>query len=109
MPQELGSRSQLQRDDRVEVMNIEPTMAISTGGRGYEMAQTTAELKGRLDAWLRAHADEFEAAGPLRTMGYNSPMVPANRRFFEVEMPVRPVAAATATTDSKTSQAAGAR
>ena len=104
-----GDSGQDARDDRVDVVDIAPSMAISIGGRGYEMAQTTAALRARLEAWLAAHADTYEAAGPLRTMGYNSPMVPANRRFFEVEMPVRPVAAATATTDSKTSQAAGAR
>jgi hypothetical protein len=28
-------------------------------------------------------------AGPMRTMGYNSPMVAPSRRFYEVEIPVR--------------------
>jgi hypothetical protein len=91
-----GDSGQDTRDDRVDVVDIAPSMAISIGGRGYEMAQTIAGLRARLDAWLAAHGDEYEAAGPLRTMGYNSPMVPANRRFYEVEMPVRPVEAANA-------------
>lgn len=100
-----GDSGQDTRDERVDVVDIAPSMAISIGGRGYEMAQTTAALRARLEAWLAAHADSYEAAGPLRTMGYNSPMVPANRRFFEVEMPVRPVA----TAGEKLGQAANAR
>jgi uncharacterized surface protein with fasciclin (FAS1) repeats len=77
------------RDERVEVVDVAPLLAVSIGGRGYEMADKTDALQARLEAWLQAHAAEFERAGPLRTMGYNSPMVPSARRFFEVEMPVR--------------------
>jgi uncharacterized surface protein with fasciclin (FAS1) repeats len=93
-----GDSGQDARDDRVDVVDIAPSMAISIGGRGYEMAQTIATMRARLDAWLAANADAYEAAGPLRTMGYNSPMVPANRRYYEVEMPVRPVTKSTAPT-----------
>jgi hypothetical protein len=77
------------RDERVEVVDVEPALAISIGARGYETPAKTAELEARLSAWQREHAGEFEVAGPFRTMGYNSPMVPSARRFFEVELPVR--------------------
>jgi hypothetical protein len=46
------------------------------------------ELGAALSAWLAAQT-QLEADGPLRVMGYNSPMVPARKRFFEVELPVR--------------------
>ena len=32
---------------------------------------------------------EWVVAGPLRTMAYNSPMVRGDRRYFEVQLPVR--------------------
>jgi hypothetical protein len=42
------------------------------------------------------------AAGPLRIMAYNSPFVPRDRNFFEVQMPVLPV-------EKKDAQTANAR
>jgi hypothetical protein len=33
------------------------------------------------------------AAGSLRVMGYNSPFVPKEKNFFEVQIPVNPVEA----------------
>ena len=46
-------------------------------------------VTGEVIEMLAAHAGSLDACGPLRTMGHNSPMVPASRRFFEVEIPVR--------------------
>ncbi len=77
-------------DDRgVEVVDVAPVMALSIGATGYDTPERTEELQQVLRAWLEAHADFLEACGPLRTMGHNSPMVPARRRFYEVEIPVR--------------------
>jgi hypothetical protein len=42
-----------------------------------------------LKAWLKNHADRYEASGDLRVLGYNSPMIPRNKRYFEVQIPVR--------------------
>ncbi|MBK8978849.1 MAG: heme-binding protein [Planctomycetes bacterium] len=86
-------------DGNVEVMNVAPTLAISIGARGWERREDMASLQRALQDWLRAHAADFEQAGPLRTMGYNSPMVPAGRRFYEVEIPIRPVGARAAQGD----------
>lgn len=89
-------------DGTVEVIDVPAAMAISMGGRGNPSSRTTDEMKGMLEAWLTVHP-EYEAAGPERMMSYNGPSVRGRRRFFEVEMPVRLVAAAT-----KTAGAAGA-
>lgn len=78
-------------DEKVEVIDVAPIMALSMGMRGEVNKTTLAEAKAHLEAWLKEHAKEYEAGGPLRVMGYNSPFVAANRRFTEVEIPVRQV------------------
>jgi hypothetical protein len=76
-------------DEKVEVIDVAPIMALSMGIRGDATKTRLAEAKGHLDTWLKEHAKDFEASGPLRVMGNNSPFVAANRRFTEVEIPVR--------------------
>lgn len=78
----------LGRDGRVEVVDQPATTVLSIGARGYDTAQRTTALRARLDAWLASHP-EYEAAGAFRIMGYNSPSVSAERRYFEVQLPVR--------------------
>lgn len=62
---------------------------LTVGSRGWDRPNRVAELKTRLDAWL-AQSLEWEAAGTIRTMRYDSPSVSGERRCFEVQMPVRP-------------------
>ncbi len=76
-------------DKEVEVVDVPANMALSLGMRGDVTKARLAEARIHLDAWLAEHAVDYEASGPLRVMGYNSPFVAANRRFTEVEMPVR--------------------
>ncbi len=78
-------------DEKVEVIDVAPIMALSLGMRGEVNKTRLAEAKAHLETWLKEHAKEYEASGPLRVMGYNSPFVAANRRFTEVEIPVRQV------------------
>jgi hypothetical protein len=76
-------------DEKVEVIDVAPIMALSMGMRGEVNKTRLAEAKAHLEAWLNEHAREYEASGPLRVMGYNSPFVAAKQRFTEVEIPVR--------------------
>lgn len=78
-------------DEKVEVIDVAPIMALSLGMRGEVTRTRLADAKAHLDAWLKEHAKEYKASGPLRVMGYNSPFVAANKRFSEVEIPVRQV------------------
>lgn len=80
------------KDERVAVVDVPPSFAVSIGAMGYESPKSVAALHAELETWLADHADRFRAAGPMRTMGYNSPMVPPSMRFFEVEIPVEPIA-----------------
>ena len=81
------------KDGEVEVLDVPAMTAVSIGLRGDYTPERIGEARGRLEAWLKHHADRYEAAGPLRVMGYNSPMVPAEKRYAEVEFPVRANAA----------------
>jgi hypothetical protein len=76
-------------EDKVEVLDIPPQLAVSIGVRGDATKQRVAEAKRRLEAWLEAHATEYEAVGPLRVLGYNSPFVADEKRLTEVQIPVR--------------------
>lgn len=82
-------QGQTGKDEKVEVIDVPATMALSFGMRGDVTKARLAETRGHLEAWLRNNASEYEASGPLRVMGYNSPFVAASRRFTELEIPVR--------------------
>ena len=82
-------------DGTVEVVDQPPTTVLTIGSRGYDRPARIDELRARIAAWLDGNPD-WVAAGPLRTMGYNSPSVAAERRYFEVQQPVRARGAAIA-------------
>lgn len=77
-------------DGRVAVVDVQPMTVLSIGVRGPRTAKAVTEARERLDAWLEANRDRYVADGPLRVMGYNSPFVPREKNFFEVQIPVRP-------------------
>lgn len=79
------------KDEKVDVVDVPAGMALSLGMRGDISRARLAEAKAHLDTWLKQHGGEYEASGPLRVMGYNSPFVAASKRFTEVEIPVRQV------------------
>ena len=80
------------RDGRVEVVEVEPVTVLSTGVSGRRNNEVIRDRIDRLQSWIADHED-YELAGPIRLMGYNSPFVPAAKQFYEVQIPVREVAA----------------
>jgi uncharacterized surface protein with fasciclin (FAS1) repeats len=82
---ELGS---LGSHGGVEVVDVPAMTTLSIGVRGDHAAEAIEEARERLERWLEQQ-DQYKAAGKLRVMGYNSPMVPVERRYLEVEIPVR--------------------
>lgn len=82
----------LRKDGAVEVVDVPALTVVTLGSRGYDRKSRVEELRDRLQAWLADHP-EWEVAGPMRTMGYNSPSVAGNRRYFEVQIPVKAKAA----------------
>jgi hypothetical protein len=79
----------LRKDGSVEVVDMPPLTVLTLGSRGYDRKSRVEELRARMDAWLADHP-EWQVAGPMRTMGYNSPSVAGNRRYFEVQIPIQP-------------------
>ena len=79
--------------DNVEVVDVPAATVLSIGANGYERKGRVATLEQRLRAFVKSTRGEWVVAGPLRTMAYNSPMVRGDRRYFEVQLPVRRSAA----------------
>lgn len=74
----------------VEVVDVPAMMVASIGCRGTRSGTAIAEAREKLMAWLQEKEGEYVVSGPLRVMGYNSPFVPRDMNFFEVQIPVRP-------------------
>jgi hypothetical protein len=57
---------------------------------GSDNRPTTLELGARLHTLLTAPGGARAARDTMPTMGYHRPMVRGDRRYFEVQIPVRP-------------------
>jgi len=75
--------------DRVEVVDVPAATVLSIGANGNERKDRIAALEQRLRAFVAASDGAWQVCGELRVMGYNSPMVRGERRYFEVQLPVR--------------------
>lgn len=77
------------KQGNVEVFDVPPMKVVSTGVRGARTNAAVSAAHDRLLDWLGNHAEQYEQHGPVRVMGYNSPFVPRDRQFFEVQIPIR--------------------
>jgi hypothetical protein len=77
------------RQGNVEVIDVPATKVISIGCRGSQTSAAVADARERLMKYLAEDRDRHTIAGPMRVMGYNSPFVPRDRNYFEVQIPVR--------------------
>jgi hypothetical protein len=77
----------------VEVVDVPVARVVSLGLRGGDRERVLPPALGVLREWIAAHP-EWEACGAPRVMGWNSPMVPDELRFQEVQIPIRVVATA---------------
>lgn len=71
----------------VDVVDVPAHSAVSIGMRGVQSAERVEDARRKLERWIDERP-RWRRSGPLRTMGYNSPMVRGNRRYFEVQIPV---------------------
>ncbi len=83
------SQGQTGKTGSVDVVDVDAHPALSMGLRGEPNRERVQEAQAFLDRWLADHAAEYEPSGPLRVMGYNSPFVPDNRKYTEVQIPLR--------------------
>lgn len=80
-------------DPTVIVEDVPEMTVISLGVRGSYREERFVEFTAKLETWLRAHP-EWIAAGPPRTLAYNSPFVPGLLKYAEVQIPIAPAAPA---------------
>jgi hypothetical protein len=81
------------RQGPVEVTDVPAMTVVSIGCRGNRNSASVAEAREKLVKHLAEHKDEYTIAGPMRLMGYNSPFVPRDKNFFEVQIPIKAVKA----------------
>ncbi len=74
-------------DGVVRVLDVPPRAYASTGVRGAYTSKHYAEGVSRVRAWLDTQSG-WQADGPTRYLGYNSPFVPWFWRYGEVQIPV---------------------
>jgi len=83
-----ADRGEVGERGAVTIADVAPQLAVSIGCRGNDTSGRIASARAALESWIAERSD-LEVAGPLRVMGFNSPMVMGSRRFFEVQIPVR--------------------
>lgn len=77
------------KDPQVVVEDVPEVKVVSIGLRGGYDKETFDRGAKRLAAWLAEHP-EWQAAGGVRTLAYNSPFVPNIAKYSETQIPIRP-------------------
>jgi len=72
----------------VNVVDLPSKRYISIGIRGNNSTSVIKQSIEKLENWLSQNK-QFSADGEHRLLGYNSPMVPASKRYWEVQVPVK--------------------
>ena len=85
----IGAAGADPEDPQVVVEDVPEVKVVSIGLRGGYDRETFDRGAKRLAAWLAEHP-EWEAAGGLRTLAYNSPFVPNFVKYSETQLPIRP-------------------
>ena len=82
-------QGRIEVDGKVAVVDVPAQIVVAIGLQGDATKDKVNDAKRRLEAWLQAHGDEYEATGPIRVLGYNSPFVAEEKKLTEVQIPVR--------------------
>ncbi len=81
---EIGSTGQ---QGKVTVLDQEKQAVVSLGVKGKRTPSVIADAQSRLQRWID-DGGKYQAAGDVRVMGYNSPYVPQDKQYFEVQIPL---------------------
>lgn len=77
-------------DKNVETVEALEQTVVALGQRGRWNRDAVAAGERRLRDWVKANPD-YRATGDVVLMGYNSPMTPTARQFFELQLPVEKI------------------
>jgi len=86
---EKPTMDELGEDGPVTVDDMPKMTVLSVAYQGELTAEAVRECEAKLQAELERR-DDLEAAGDGRILGYNSPMLPEAKRYWEVQIPVHP-------------------
>lgn len=78
-------------ENGVEVIDYPAISVVSYGSNGNYNQRKIDEILEQIDAYLETVSDEWQATGEMRVMGYNSPMVRTEQRYYEVQVIIEPV------------------
>lgn len=79
---------ELGRDGSIEIVDAPAARVASLGMRGASSEARILRARDALEAWI-ARDPTLEIAGPARSMGWHGPSVPVERKYFEVQIPIR--------------------
>ncbi len=85
---EKPSLDEPKQDGPVTVADMSKLRVLSIAYQGRMTDEALAEAESKLKDALKQRKDLI-AAGEKRVLGYNSPMVPRNKQFWEVQIPVQ--------------------
>jgi hypothetical protein len=74
----------------VTVVDLPAITVVSIGCRGSQTTEAIDKARSKLLEYLTERGGQYNVSGPMRVMGYNSPFVPRDKNFFEVQIPVKP-------------------
>lgn len=78
-------------EDGVKVIDYPAISVVSYGSNGNYNQDKIDAILADIDAYLETIAEAWQPTGEMRVMGYNSPMVPAAKRYYEVQVLIEPV------------------
>lgn len=77
-------------DGAVEVIDVPAMTVVSYGTNGPTNRETWDNAIEQIEAVI-ADLEGWQSTGQLRMLGYNSPMIPEGKRYYEVQVIVEPV------------------
>ena len=77
------------RQGSVDVTDVPAMTVVSIGCRGSQTSAAVAAAREKLMNYLEANRGRYAVAGSMRVMGHNSPFVPRDKNYFEVQIPVK--------------------
>jgi len=86
-----ANQGTLGKKGSVTVIDVPQMTVVSIGVRGPRSDAVVADAQDRLTKWLAQNKEQYVESGAPRLMGYNSPFVPKNKQFFELQIPIRKV------------------
>ena len=75
----------------VAVLDTTECTVVSVGMRGSPSSENIESARRWLLEKIKTTPQAYEIAGELKVMGYNSPFMPEKLRYYEVQLPLKPI------------------